>query len=84
MERQQRTGMEFIEGFAILAGAMWVLGAMTVGGMVLLSGAPQTGVTPASNQTGIGESNNTPTTESVQTVDGPAEQAPEGETPATP
>ena len=73
-------GMEFIEGFALLAGILWVGGALLVGSLVLLGGAPST--TAAPNLTPIAESNNTPTTEGVQTVDTTVEEAPEGETAA--
>lgn len=83
-ERHTRTytGLEFIEGFALFAGALWVAGAVLVGSLVLLSNQrPQSA---AANQTPVAESNNTPTTEPVQTVDESGGPASPGETPATP
>lgn len=84
--RQQRatyTGTEFIEGFALLAGALWLGGAIFLGSMAYIGGH-NGAASPASNQTPVAESNDTPTTEPVQTVDAPAQAAPEGETPAMP
>ena len=76
------TGLEFIEGFALLAGVLWMLGALAVGSVVLINGQQPT--TTDSNETPIAESNNTPTTEAVQTVDTTAAEAPEGETAVQP
>jgi hypothetical protein len=49
------TGLEFIEGFSLLAGAMWIIGALLVGGMVMI-GAERAGQpVAAANQTAVGE-----------------------------
>jgi hypothetical protein len=55
MNERRYTGVEFIEGFALLAGALWILGALTVGGMLMLSSARTGTVSPASNQTPVAE-----------------------------
>jgi hypothetical protein len=55
MNERRYTGLEFIEGFALLAGTLWILGALLVGGLVMLGSAGTASVSPASNQTSVGE-----------------------------
>ena len=55
MARRGYTGLEFIEGFALLAGAMWLLGALLVGGMVLI-GSNNTGPAPSPGDTPVADS----------------------------
>ena len=55
MAYHERTGLEFIEGFSLLAGALWLIGALTVGGLVMLGSARVGTVSPAANQTAVGE-----------------------------
>jgi hypothetical protein len=57
MEHRRYSGLDFIEGFALLAGTLWILGALVVGGLVMMgNGKMGTGsVSPASNQTPVAE-----------------------------
>lgn len=58
-ESRGYTGLEFIEGFALLAGAIWIIGALLGGAMVML-GAERAGpAVPAANQTPVAESTQT-------------------------
>jgi len=59
MAYKNGTGLEFIEGFSLLAGAMWIIGALLVGGMVLISTARTGTVDPVANQTPVAESSAT-------------------------
>ncbi|KKC39422.1 hypothetical protein WH87_04195 [Devosia epidermidihirudinis] len=61
-----RTGVEFIEGFALLAGALWIGGALIFGTVAYLGSHKAGAASAASNQTSIGESNNTPATEGLE------------------
>ena len=36
MDHEEDTGLDFIEGFSLLAGALWVIGAILIAAMVLL------------------------------------------------
>jgi hypothetical protein len=57
MEDHGYTGLEFIEGFSLLAGAMWIVGALLLGGLAVM-GAARVGdgsVSPAANQTEAAE-----------------------------
>lgn len=36
MDKHGYSGLDFIEGFSLLAGALWLIGALLVGGMVML------------------------------------------------
>lgn len=36
MQHEEDHGLDFIEGFSLLAGAIWVIGALLLAGMVLL------------------------------------------------
>jgi hypothetical protein len=56
MAYKNGTGLEFIEGFSLLAGALWIIGALLVGSMVLLSSTRTGTVDPASNLTPVAES----------------------------
>lgn len=49
------TGLDFIEGFSLLAGAMWIIGALLVGGMVMIGAGRAGAPVPAANQTAVGE-----------------------------
>lgn len=55
MERRGYTGLEFIEGFALLAGALWLMGALLVGGMVLI-GSTRAGPAPTPGDTPVADS----------------------------
>ena len=55
MEHRRYTGLEFIEGFALLAGALWIIGALAVGGVVMMGNARLGPTSPASNQTAVGD-----------------------------
>ena len=55
MEHRGYTGLDFIEGFALLAGALWIIGALAVGGLVVMGNARMGPTSPASNQTAVGE-----------------------------
>ncbi|MFD2647327.1 hypothetical protein ACFSX5_05885 [Devosia albogilva] len=55
MATNTRTGLEFIEGFTLLVGAMWLLGALLVGGLVLMGQGRVAGTPNDSNQTAVGE-----------------------------
>lgn len=56
MQQQGYTGLEFLEGFFLLAGALWIIGALTFGGAIMIGQAKLGGdVSPAANQTSIGE-----------------------------
>ena len=53
MDQDSYSGLDFIEGFSLLAGAMWIIGALLFGGLAMM-GAARMGdgsVSPASNQT---------------------------------
>ena len=52
------TGTEWVEGFFLLAGALWVIGALFVGTMVFLGTASHGdgSISPASNQTPVADS----------------------------
>jgi hypothetical protein len=53
-------GIDFFEGFALLAGAMWILGALLVGALVMMGNSRDGAAPPpAANQTSIGESTQT-------------------------
>lgn len=56
MAQRHYTGLEFIEGFSLFAGALWITGALLVGGIVMHSSTHQGTVDPASNVTPVGES----------------------------
>jgi len=36
MDHEEDPGLDFIEGFSLLAGAIWVIGALLLGAMVML------------------------------------------------
>jgi hypothetical protein len=55
MDRRGYTGLEFIGGFALLAGALWIIGALAVGGLVIMGNARMGPTSPASNQSAVGE-----------------------------
>ena len=56
MNNHGYTGLEFIEGFSLLAGALWIIGALLFGAMVII-GADRAGpATPISNATPVAES----------------------------
>ena len=56
MAERHYSGLEFIEGFALFAGILWLGGALLVGTLVLI-GSPRAGtVDPASNVTPVAES----------------------------
>ncbi len=42
MNERGYTGLEFIEGFSLLAGAIWIIGALLLGGMAMI-GADRAG-----------------------------------------
>ncbi len=49
------TGLEFIEGFALLAGALWLIGALLAGSLILM-GQQRVADTPNdSNQSPVAE-----------------------------
>jgi hypothetical protein len=57
MEDHGYTGLEFIEGFSLLAGALWIIGALLFGGLAMM-GAARMGdgsVSPPANQTEAAE-----------------------------
>lgn len=56
MAYDDRTGLEFIEGFSLFAGALWVIGALLVGSLVLISTGRTGTVDPAANLTPVAES----------------------------
>jgi hypothetical protein len=39
MDHDSYTGLEFIEGFSLLAGALWIIGALLVGGLAMMGSA---------------------------------------------
>ena len=45
MEDHGYTGLEFIEGFSLLAGALWIIGALLFGGLAMM-GAARVDATP--------------------------------------
>lgn len=53
MHHNSYTGLEFIEGFSLLAGALWIIGALFVGGLAMMGSARMgdASVSPAANQT---------------------------------
>jgi hypothetical protein len=53
MHRESYTGLEFIEGFSLLAGALWIIGALLIGGLVMMGSARlgDGSASPAANQT---------------------------------
>jgi hypothetical protein len=58
MEDHGYSGLEFIEGFSLLAGALWIIGALLFGSLAVM-GAARMGdgsVSPAANQTPAAES----------------------------
>ncbi|MBU1337075.1 MAG: hypothetical protein KJ944_13740 [Alphaproteobacteria bacterium] len=55
MEHRGYTGLEFMEGFSLLAGALWIIGALAVGTLVMMGSARMGSVTPAANQTPVAE-----------------------------
>lgn len=55
MATKTYTGLEFIEGFALLAGALWLIGALLVGSLVLMGQGRVAGTPNDSNQTAVGE-----------------------------
>lgn len=65
--KQDRNSVDFIEGFAIFAGALWIGGALLFGSLAFIGSHAVTG-SPASNQISIGESNNTSATEDLETL----------------
>ena len=36
MNYDEEHGLDFIEGFSLLAGAIWIIGALVIGAMVLM------------------------------------------------
>jgi|GEM_PF-3538175 len=58
MYDSDQTGTEWIEGFSLFAGCLWLFGALFIGAMVLIgnSGAIDSSVTAASNQTPVADS----------------------------
>jgi len=58
MYGRQNTGTEWIEGLFLLAGALWLMGALLVSTMVALGVVRlnDASVSPASNQTPVAES----------------------------
>lgn len=55
MEHRGYTGLDFMEGFSLLAGALWIIGALTLGALVMMGSARVGSVTPAANQTPVAE-----------------------------
>jgi hypothetical protein len=57
MNDRTYTGTEWSEAFFVLVGALWLLGALAFGTLVML-GAQRAGISPeaASNQTPVAES----------------------------
>ena len=56
MNDRSYSGLDFIEGFSLLAGALWVIGALLFGVLVII-GAERAGpATAASNETPVAES----------------------------
>ncbi|MGB3337092.1 MAG: hypothetical protein WBA73_07935 [Devosia sp.] len=55
MAYDKGTGLEFIEGFSLFAGVLWLVGALLVGGLVLISTSGSGTVDPAANQTPVAE-----------------------------
>jgi len=61
MENPNYKGLEFIGGFSMLAGVLWLVGALLVGILVMM-GTARLGdgsVSPAANQTEAAESSQT-------------------------
>lgn len=46
MDNPNYKGLEFIEGFSLLAGALWIIGALLLGGLAMI-GAGRVNATPA-------------------------------------
>lgn len=55
MEHRSYTGLEFIEGFSLLVGVLWIIGALAVGALVMMGSARVGPAVPASNQTPVAE-----------------------------
>lgn len=36
MDHEEDAGLDFIEGFSLLAGAIWIIGALVLGAMVVM------------------------------------------------
>ncbi|SMQ62979.1 hypothetical protein SAMN06295905_0746 [Devosia lucknowensis] len=36
MDHEEDPGLDFIEGFSMLAGAIWIIGALLIGAMAML------------------------------------------------
>jgi hypothetical protein len=36
MDHEEDPGLDFIEGFSLLAGAIWIIGALVLGAMVMM------------------------------------------------
>jgi glucose uptake protein GlcU len=53
MEKRSYTGLEFVEGFSLLAGALWVIGALFFGAMVMIGVNRAGPVGAASNETPV-------------------------------
>lgn len=53
---QGKTGLEFFEGFALMAGALWLAGALLAGSMAMMGNARISEPPAASNQTPIANS----------------------------
>lgn len=65
--KQDRNNVDFMGGFAILAGTLWIGGALLFGSIAFI-GSQAVNVSPASNKTSIGESHNTLATEELETL----------------
>ena len=53
MDQHGYTGLEFMEGFSLLAGALWIIGALLVGGLVMIGNGRVGQAAPAANQTPV-------------------------------
>jgi hypothetical protein len=57
MAYYEKTGLEFIRGFALFAGLLWLLGALSVGTLAMLGNQRlAAGITAEAHATSIGES----------------------------
>ena len=58
--QQDYDGLGFLEGFFLLAGALWIIGALTFGAAVMIGQSKVGGsASPAANQTEVGASSAT-------------------------
>ena len=55
MENPNYKGLEFIGGFSMLAGVLWVVGALAFGALVMVGQGRVDGPAPAASQTPAAE-----------------------------